>query len=696
MAETIETLFARAVEKQNAGDGAGAVALYRRILSVEGRYAVVHANLGAALMAMGDARGAVASYRRALALEPDRFDTYNNLGNALFAQGRHGEAERCFRDLLERAPDNAAANNNLGLVLLATGRAEDAAAAFARALTLAPGSADAHANLGNAQKRLGAFDQAAECYHRALAITPTHSGALNSLAALYHEQGRIDRAVTALEKALAVDSDSQMALRNLAGIYEEQGRIGRARACFGRLAALAPGNPYWTVRREGLFPYIMGDRADIARRRARFESVLDRLGEQGIRFDPAGPSHGTLKPSFNLPYHGENDLPLKRKLAALIGVPAESPEPSNRGGRPRVGFVVSPRHEGIFLKFMGGIVAGLSRERVDPFVICGRTGRDRLAAELQGTEIRAFEADLPSLVAGIRASAPDILYYFEVGTDQLNYTLPFFALAPVQCASWGFPVTTGIPAVTHFVSSALLEPDDAAAHYGERLVALPTLPTHYRRPRLDGTPDRRALGLPDDRHLYLCPQNLAKFHPDFDATIADILRRDEKGTVVLVMHRRPHITGTLKRRFRHTIADVADRITWIRPQPAERFLGVIRCADVMLDTWPFGGGNTTYEALALGTPVVTLPAAYMRGRVTLGCYRRIGVMDCVADSPARYAEIAVALGSDRAARATVSAKILAAGEALYEDESALRALEDFFTGVGTGGGGRSTAPRGTP
>ncbi len=569
-------------------------------------------------------------------------------------------------------------------------------AAFEQAVALMPESPDAHANLGNARKRLGDAEGAAASYRRALAIAPTHSGALNSLAALYHEQGRIEMAMTALETALKRDPASRMALRNLAGIYEEQGRIGRARACFGRLAALEPDNAYWTVRREGLFPYVMGDRADIARRRERFESVLDGLAARGVRFDPAGPSQGTLKPSFNLPYHGENDLGIKRKLAALIDIPAEPPEPRPASERPRVGFVVSPRHEGIFLKFMGGIVAGLSRDRVDPFVICGRTGRDRLAGDLPDTEIRAFESDLPSLVAGIRDAAPDILYYFEVGTDQLNYTLPFFALAPVQCASWGFPVTTGIPAVTHFVSSTLLEPEDAAGHYGETLVTLPTLPTHYRRPVLDGEPDRQALGLPDDRNLYLCPQNLAKFHPDFDESIAGILRRDAKGTVVLVTHRRPHITGILKRRFRHTIPDVAHRITWLPQQPPEKFLGVIRCADVMLDTYPFGGGNTTYEALALGTPVVTLPATYMRGRVTVGCYRRIGVMDCVADSPATYVDIAVALGTDRAARAAVSAKILAANDRLYEDDEALRALEDFFSGAQAGGGRRSKAPRGAP
>ncbi|MEW5944437.1 MAG: hypothetical protein AB1710_11420, partial [Pseudomonadota bacterium] len=92
----------------------------------------------------------------------------------------------------------------------------------------------------------------------------------------------------------------------------------------------------------------------------------------------------------------------------------------------------------------------------------------------------------------------------------------------------------------------------------------------------------------------------------------------------------------------------------------------------------FGGGNTAYEALAVGAPIVTWPGAYMRGRVTYACYRKMGVMNCVADSPDQYAELAVRLGCDRSFREEIRAKILASNSALYEDAGALRELEKFF------------------
>ena len=76
----------------------------------------------------------------------------------------------------------------------------------------------------------------------------------------------------------------------------------------------------------------------------------------------------------------------------------------------------------------------------------------------------------------IAAAELDIVFYPDIGMEALTYFLAFARLAPVQCVTWGHPVTTGIPALDYFVSSELLEPDGAEAHYAERLVRLPRLP----------------------------------------------------------------------------------------------------------------------------------------------------------------------------------------------------------------------------
>jgi protein O-GlcNAc transferase len=100
---------------------------------------------------------------------------------------------------------------------------------------------------------------------------------------------------------------------------------------------------------------------------------------------------------------------------------------------------------------------------------------------------------------------------------------------------------------------------------------------------------------------------------------------------------------------------------------------------VVLDTLHYGGGaNTTYDSFAAGTPVVTLPTQFQRGRYAYAAYQQIDVYDAIADSPAAYVALALALGTDRAARADLSARISAACPVLFEDQAAVAELAEFF------------------
>jgi predicted O-linked N-acetylglucosamine transferase (SPINDLY family) len=110
-------------------------------------------------------------------------------------------------------------------------------------------------------------------------------------------------------------------------------------------------------------------------------------------------------------------------------------------------------------------------------------------------------------------------------------------------------------------------------------------------------------------------------------------------------------------------------------------LELIATADVLLDPLHFGGMNTTYDALSFGKPIVTLPSAYHRGRHTLGCYRQIGLLDCVAENAEQYVDTAVALGTDEAYRREVQSELLRASEALFEDNRSIVEHQRLFQGL---------------
>ena len=125
--------------------------------------------------------------------------------------------------------------------------------------------------------------------------------------------------------------------------------------------------------------------------------------------------------------------------------------------------------------------------------------------------------------------------YTDIGMDPVTYSLAFSRLAPVQCVTWGHPVTTGIETIDYFLSS----------ESSRTPVPTSTTPERWsgsRACRFTATarccpaPARAGRTLACRRSLlYGCPQSLFKFHPDFDALLGSILRRDPHG--ILVLHR---------------------------------------------------------------------------------------------------------------------------------------------------------------
>ena len=113
-------------------------------------------------------------------------------------------------------------------------------------------------------------------------------------------------------------------------------------------------------------------------------------------------------------------------------------------------------------------------------------------------------------------------------------------------------------------------------------------------------------------------------------------------------------------------------------QPLPAFRRLLEVADAMIDPLHFGGGDTSYEGFAVGTPIVTLPGGFLRNRITYAQYTAMDIDDAIASDAEDYVKIAVRLATDPDARADVSRRILEHNEKLYENALAVRELEEFL------------------
>ncbi|MGE4221430.1 MAG: tetratricopeptide repeat protein, partial [Alphaproteobacteria bacterium] len=652
-----------------------ALALYRQVLARDPENARAHGMIGAIAMAKGDPAGAVAAFEQAVSANPSDARMLNNLAAACRAHGDRRRAEAVYRQALAADPGLISAAYNLGNLLAEAGDREAAAEAFRQVLARQPGHVEAGNNLALSLLALGRLDAAASVLEGVLAAAPDHPLALANLGIVRLEQGQAEAAVTALQASLARQPGSAPALEALGNALRRLGDEASAAAAYSRAERLSP-RPGLAVKRRLILPAIPASVAAMDEARTHFAlAVEEMLADPPRLSDPLAEVGAT---NFHLSYHDADNRLLQRRVAAMYlaacpGLNWEAPHcavrdrPADR--RLRIGFVSRHLREHAIGRCFAGMIRHLPRERLHVTVVTPVAASDPLAHDIHASADAVLH--LPQRLDLARQALAearfDALVYTDIGMEPLTYFLAFARLAPFQAVLWGHPDTTGIPGIDAFVTYD--SPDAlAAAEFSEPVVAFPGFPTHYRRPEPpDPARDRAALGLPAAAHLYFCAQTLFKVHPDMDALFRAILEADAEGLLLLPAGGTPHLAQQLDARLQHTLGSAHRRVRFLPPLSHGDFMAVLAAADVSLDTRPFGGGNTSLQALSVGTPVVNWPAPWLRGRFTRRMYEHIGIGDCTVGDAAAYVATAVDLARHAERRADLSQRIEAGSGALFGD-----------------------------
>jgi predicted O-linked N-acetylglucosamine transferase (SPINDLY family) len=674
-----------------------AVDLVARALALAPNAAEVHNDHGAILAAQGRLGEAAASFAQAVALKPDYGEALGNLGAALGRLGRIDEAVAQFATALERAPNSMAPRLHLAMALRQQGRLAEAAAQYEKVVALHPDLVDAHINLGALLQQLGRLDDALAHCERAVALRPDAAGVRNNLANALRECGRLDAALAQYDRALALDPKLAMAHYNRGLALRRLGDVAQARAAFARAAALEPRLLEADIAAcMAELPVIYADEAEIAERRVAYDAHLARLDAGVARAGtPAtlAEAIGSHQP-FYLAYQGENDRDLQARYGALVcrvmaaRFPDPPVRPPPRAGEPiRLGIVSAFFRQHSNWKIpIAGWLAGLDRNRFTLFGYHTAAERDAQTDVAASRCERFVQGPLP--LAGWRDAiledAPHALIYPEIGMDKVTAQLAAQRLAPVQCVSWGHPVTSGFPTIDYFLSSDRMEPHDAEAHYTERLVRLPNLSICYEP--ADVSPvalDRAQLGLRAGATVFWCCQSLPKYLPQFDAVFARIAAAvGDCQFTFIEFAGGPSVTARFRDRLDRAFVGVglraADHCVVLPRLAPDRFIAAIGQCDVLLDSIGWSGCNSTLESLAHDLPIVTLAGAVMRSRHTAAILEMMGVAETIARDVDDYVAIAARLGRDAEARAAVRARIAASKSRVYGDRSCIAELEDFL------------------
>jgi CRISPR-associated protein Csy1 len=561
-------------------------------------------------------------------------------------------------------------------------------------------SASLELQVAHLATRAGNATMAIDALGRAVSAAPRDAPTWTRIGHLYGEHTRYPEAQAAFDQASALDPGSPDIEPLRAVVKQELGDDAGALRALALAAARAPDDPRVAFAERLYLPQAYDNAQDVAQWRKRYADGLAALRRDRDRWMPRAADVFALdRTNFFLAYQGENDLELQRGYSTLLGELAAaaapqlaSPLPIRYDGRRRlrVGFLGNMFRESTAGRYFERWITGLDASRFERFVYHTAPVADAFTRRIASVADHFFDERLDNRgVAGrVRADALDVLVYPEVGMSSMTYVLAALRLAPVQCAGWGHPVTTGSAAIDHFFTCGDMEPPDGERHYTERLVKLPGIGVDYAMPEPPVPMSRAQFVLPDEARVLACAQSLFKIHPDMDDLFARIVEADP--TAVLVFFQAPSraITDRVGARLQRALAarGVAPRgqVKFLPRLAGPHFRGVLSACDVVLDTTRWSGGNTSMDAFAAAVPVVTLEGRFMRARQTAAMLRMVGLEELVAHDADEYVRLALDVARDRERNAALREAIRGRRAQLFDRGDCFQAFQDALLAVGTG------------
>jgi predicted O-linked N-acetylglucosamine transferase (SPINDLY family) len=486
--------------------------------------------------------------------------------------GNWPDAEARARTLIERFPDRGLGFKTLGALLSARGNFEDAVDAMKTSLTLLPEDAEAHANLGSTLIKLERYEEAESTLRQALQIDPKFALAYSDLADGYQAAGRYVEAEEILRRSLSLGPD--------------------------------PANPDGDLRHTSLLfllshnPALDGDAlfAEHCRIGARLES----------RGRAARPRYA-------------NVVDPDRTL--------------------RIGLVSADFCNHAVTSFIEPILSRLTRcSELELHAYYNNPSEDAVTQRLRGYMHRWNSVSaLPDrqMARKVMDDRIDILLDLS-GHTSLN-RLRVFARkpAPIQISWMGYPGTTGLRAMDYYLADRhWLAPGQFDRHFTEKLVYLPAGAPFQPDP---AAPPIAALPALHHGHLTFASFNrIGKINAATVALWSQLLVALPASSMLIAGI--PPASRQSVRLIEWFAAQgvSAARLKFHPRCNMDAYLALHHEVDICLDTFPYSGGTTTYHALWMGVPTLTVAGLTPASRQGAAIFEHLDLPGFIAADSAEF------------------------------------------------------------
>ncbi len=612
---------------------------------------------------------------------PDAVPTADALvaqGNDREDAGALPEAEALYRQAVAAAPGDPRGHLNLGIALMARDDLDGAATAFQRVLTIDPAHPFGNYNYARLAFLREDYARALELVDAALKAKPEFPQALVVRSNVLDALEQREPAIEAMQSALALQPDDAGGWFNLALMLQKAARPDEASAALEQSMQRVPDN-LASLELSMRIRLVQG-----------FSEEALTLLNTITRRDPTGWAHR----SFELMVMNnveditpeqlyQRHLDFGRDMERAVPVRFDRwPARGEAGRRLRIGYVSRDLQLHPVAFFLAPVIERHDRTQVEVFCYSYGDSRDQMTERMRKAADHWRDCRLHSddaFADVIHADGIDVLVDLVGHTGQPRLAIFCQRPAPVQVSWLGYLSTTGLTCIDYRLSDDRADPRAMAQPmHTERLVSLPASQWCYQP--LHDVAVAEVPPFERNGHVTFGSFNATtKVSKAMCRRWAQMLMRVPGSRLLIGDVKSERRKSEVRAEF-ESLGVAGDRVEFLPRVAIDKYLDLYNRVDIALDTYPYGGGTTTLDALWMGAPVVAAMGGSSVSRSAASVLRFLGMDEWIANSIDGYVDLAVARANDpeglRRQRRTLRERM--AGSALTDVPRFTRDLESAY------------------
>ena len=314
----------------------------------------------------------------------------------------------------------------------------------------------------------------------------------------------------------------------------------------------------------------------------------------------------------------------------------------------RIGFLSSDIIQGHSITyFLKTVLSNYDKKKFEIFLFLNNPREDKFTEKFRNlvdNTINISNLDNVNALNKVRELKIDIMIDLMGYTSTQRLELFKNRMAKRQIIWMGYCNTTGLGEMDYIISDANLIYPSEERFYSEKVIYLPKIwSAHcgFDFERKENPPPF----IKNKFFTFGSFNNFDKINPDVISTWAKILKKIDNSRLVLKTSTKRLATKRLKELFKKE--DVLDSIKFIDREPEfKNHLENYKYIDIALDTFPYNGVTTSFEAIWMGVPVLTMAGYNFNSRCGESINKNLNMEQLIAKDKEDYVQKMINLANN--------------------------------------------------